>query len=192
MFRERAFPLCVEPNGCRVCLGIVAAVVSRIWCPTSSPKCNTGPSPEQGGGPSGGGGPVLKDFPARGPDSTRNTAAVPSDRSVTGPPQRPACGRWRARPGEGGGFRGGAFRIPRPAPPPARGREGLPSRPPRPADHRNVWDGDRQRAPRPDPGRGRRGHGMALEGAAPLPAHDGKGRGPRSLRSTCPARTRAG
>ncbi len=30
--------------------------------------------------------PVLRDFPARGPDSTRNAAAVPSDRSVTGPP----------------------------------------------------------------------------------------------------------
>ncbi len=29
---------------------------------------------------------MLRDFPARGPDSTRNTAAVPSDRSVTGPP----------------------------------------------------------------------------------------------------------
>ncbi len=29
---------------------------------------------------------MLRDFPARGPDSTRNTAAVPSDRSVAGPP----------------------------------------------------------------------------------------------------------
>ncbi len=29
---------------------------------------------------------MLRDFPARAPDSTRNTAAVPSDRSVTGPP----------------------------------------------------------------------------------------------------------
>ncbi len=54
--------------------------------PTSSPKCNTGPPPERGRGPSGGGGPVLRDFPARAPASTRNTAAVPSDRSVTGPP----------------------------------------------------------------------------------------------------------
>ncbi len=58
----------------------------RLRYPTSSPKCNTGPPPERGRGPSGGGGPVLRDFPARAPDSTRNTAAVPSDRSVTGPP----------------------------------------------------------------------------------------------------------
>ncbi len=48
---------------------------------------------------------MLRDFPARAPDSTRNTAAVPSDRSVTGPPGggKARGGRWRARPGEGRG-----------------------------------------------------------------------------------------
>ncbi len=57
-----------------------------ISSPRSALKCSTSPPPERGRGPSGGGGPVLRDFPARGPASTRNAAAVPSDRSVTGPP----------------------------------------------------------------------------------------------------------
>ncbi len=66
--------------------------------PSASLKCNPGPPPERGRSP---GGPGLKDFPARGPDSAWNAAAVPSDPGVSGPSAGRKAPR-RDRPGKGG------------------------------------------------------------------------------------------
>ncbi len=67
---------------------------------------------------------MLRDFPARAPDSTRNTAAVPSDRSVTGPP-----GGGRSPRREGGPDRnraGAPAEFPLPRRPTGRSASGRP------------------------------------------------------------------
>ncbi len=56
--------------------------------------------------------------------------------------------------------------------------KGLSPRAPRAAAHRHLRDRDGAGAARPDRGRSRQGDGMAVEGAAPLPAADEEGRGP--------------
>ncbi len=78
-------------------------------------------------------GPVLKDFPARAPYSTRNAAAVPSDWSVTGPPGGGrAPRRGVARPsGRGRGWpdrnrAGGPAEFPLPRRPTGRSASGRP------------------------------------------------------------------
>ncbi len=71
------------------------------YFPSASLKCNPGPPPERGRSPGGPGGPGLKDFPARGPDSAWNAAAVPSDPGVSGPSAGRKAPR-RDRPGKGG------------------------------------------------------------------------------------------
>ncbi len=81
--------------------GGCSSSVIHLISPSASLKCNPGPPPERGRSPGGPGGPGLKDFPARGPDSAWNAAAVPSDPGVSGPSAGRKAPR-RDRPGKGG------------------------------------------------------------------------------------------